>query len=176
MPFVNSMFLRRIVRPGITATVLIFGFGLPEAWAAQVFVANSYFTTILVVDLETGDRRLIDMYQYPGIIKTGDLTAESESSVLVETVSALQWTGIFRLHIETGETVPVSGEVLGDSSNLLGGGPDSQPGLRGQSPGVAGSLYTATGNRQVVSQSDPPAVGDGVPLYSPGRLASGRIL
>lgn len=149
--------------------------------AAVAFVVAT--GEIWSVDLATGDRTYREIGGYPGIIAVRAVAVESESSVLLATFSAVQSPGIFRFHMPTGTRTPLSGDVLGDTSNLLGGGPDFEPNLLAIELGRPGEALVlrafqgpmaadlATGDRTVVSQSADPPTGDGFPLAEPVDFA-----
>lgn len=145
-----------------------------------VWVTDSRLgASLLRVDVETGERSLVDLYDYPVVI---DIRAGVEApggELYLEAVNALSLVTVVRFDPSTGDVTGISGLVHPDGTTVRGSGPDFQPGLRELVVGPWGRLIAlrrscgpmavdiATGDRRVVSQSVDPPVGSGADMSDP---------
>jgi hypothetical protein len=93
----------------------------------HLYISSGVWSALFEIEIATGNRRQLDLDDYPRIIKATDFCVESAGTVLVETVDALQRPGIHRVNPRTNSWTPVSGGVDGFSAELLGDGPDFEP-------------------------------------------------
>lgn len=157
---------------------------------AHVYLSSGIWAFVLEVDVATGDRRLIDLNDYPRIIKATDVTVEPSGTLLVETVGAIQSLAIFRVDPATGLKTGVSGAIKGDTLEMRGEGPSFAPSLNTMLCGERGELIVlrdllgpmrvdlATGDRTIIAQSADPPVGEGHEFTKPIDMVieSGRTL
>ena len=167
----------------------------PGAAAAQgdlLFVTAQRGTAeIWQVDVASGDRTLLDLTDYPAVIKVERGAVAPSGVVLLSAVNAAQGRVVVAFDPVTRTLSGVSGDVLDADPWLRGAGPGFAPGIGGLAVGPWGVFYVlreragpmrvdvATGNRTVVSQSADPPAGSGVPLDDPVDitvLADGRLL
>ncbi len=151
---------------------------------AAVFVTTARAgAEIVVVDVATGDRSIVDLTAYPTVIKVERAVVTPEGSVLLAAVNAAQGRVVMAWSPAGGSLTGVSGYVDAASSEPRGHGPFFDPGIGALAPGPWGVLYVlreragpmrvdlATGDRTIVSQSADPAVGTGIPLDDPTDMA-----
>jgi len=135
------------------------------------------------VDTASGDRRLLELFDYPEVLTVGHATVAASGDVLFVATNAAQFTGIYALDPATGSRTGVSGPVLDGGGTVRGDGPSLEPGLSGLAASPADRLFAlrefagpisvnlATGGRAIISQAVEPRVGAGFPLSRPIDLA-----
>jgi len=176
------MLRRRLLLLGVmVATWMAVPAGAAEVDTLYV-TAQASGAAILAVDVASGDRRAIELYDYPVIIqiRAGAMTPDGQLYLTAEN-AALSPT-VVRYDPATGAVVGISGYVDRTSNEPRGTGPDFEPGIAEMAVGAWGWVHplrsflgpmavdVVSGNRRVVSQSTEPAVGDGVEMTQPVDL------
>ncbi len=147
---------------------------------ARLFVTMTRISAeILVVDTATGDRTVVDLANYPTVIKVERAAVTPDGTLLLSAVNAAMGRIIMAWDPATGSLAGVSGYVDATANEPRGSGPSFDPGIGGLALGPWGVLYVlrehagpmrvevATGDRSIVSQSTDPAVGSGIALEDP---------
>lgn len=161
------------------AALLIATNTLSAAPPEKVYLSTDRFASVIEVDISTGDRRFIDLPDFPRIIKATDVLVEPDGTFLIDTFDALQRPGIYRHDPRTGVSTPISGGVDGFSTDLLGDGPPLTPTVNTLLCESAGTIIAIrpnegpmridleTGKRTLLSQSSDPPLGIGPPISFP---------
>ncbi|MEQ8820778.1 MAG: hypothetical protein RLY93_11090 [Sumerlaeia bacterium] len=89
----------------------------------RLYLGSSVFASIIEVDTATGNRKLIDLDDWPRVIKATDLAVSREGFVYFDAFDALQRTGIHRVDPTSQAVLPISGGIDGFRNDLLGEGP-----------------------------------------------------
>ena len=175
---------RLVVVLGLVLTVgtAIAGASTPS-WITDARLGS----TLLRVDVATGERSFVDVSAYPLVLALGAAGIQSPANELfLEAVNAAQGVVLVRYEPGNGEVVGVSGYVAREGDGLRGAGPDLEPGLAAVEVGPWGVLYAlregagpmrvdvASGDRVVLSQSAEPPAGEGVFLHDPVDLVVER--
>jgi hypothetical protein len=152
--------------------------------SGRIYVSSRIWSDVIEIDTVTLERQLISLYDYPRIIKATDMVVEPEGTFLIETVTAVQQLGLYRVNPRSGERIPASGYHDGYSTETIGQGPPFQPQPNRLVMGAPGQAFVlrqfqgpmevdlATGDRRIVSQSEDPVVGKGPAFIRPIDLVA----
>lgn len=150
---------------------------------AHAYVLARGQSGVWQVDLATGNRVPIDLSDYPEVLTVSQAVVTGTGELIFSATNAAQGRAIFAANPATGSRTGVSGpiDVFGDI--VRGAGPPLEPATGGLALAPWAGLYAlrsflgpmhislVTGDRSIVSQSAPPAVGSGAPLGRPVDLA-----
>lgn len=178
-----------LLRAGIVALLLVSA----HSAAAQEYLyqSSNIWDVVVEIDSVTGDRRTMELADYPRILKVSHFAVEPTGSLLIETVDAVQRRGVYRLDPTSGAVEPLSGGVDGFSEDLLGDGPPFSGPFRQmvlddsvlyalQAVGGIIAVDCATGNRWLVTPREQSNDKDAEPeLTEPDDmvlLADGALL
>ena len=183
--------MRRLLSLYVLSTVVVAALLAAENGAASdsaLWVTDSRLgSALLRVDPVTGERALVDLYDYPVVIDVRAGVQAPGGDLYLEAINAQSLVTVVRFDPTTGSVTGISGLVDRDGETLRGAGPDFQPGLRAIVTGPWARLYAlrrwagpmavdiATGDRTIVSQSADPPVGSGVAMTDPLDLVAEHL-
>jgi hypothetical protein len=137
---------------------------------------------VMAVDVASGDRRAIDLDDYPVIMTVHSGAVAPDGELYLVAVNAALNPNVIRHDPVTGATIGISGYVDRNSNVPRGDGPDLRPGVRSLAIGPWATLVAlrsyagpvlvdvASGDRRIVSQSIDPPVGEGIAFTEPMDL------
>lgn len=158
--------------------------GLTQASPLETLyvMAQGGASGIMAVDTSSGDRRPVDLEDYPVVMTVHAGALAPDGRLYLAAVNAALGPTIIRYDPTTGRSTGISGHVDRDSNDPRGDGPELRPGVRSLALGSWAGLYAlrsyhgpvavdiASGDRRILSQSAEPRVGDGVAFTEPTDL------